>query len=163
MVGLQGWGKGRTGLAWLDWAGKEVAQHACAGFWCFESENLNSFFPSLCRGAVVVSFTAGCGERERRGSAKTPFGGRVKGCCCSTRSSESWADVVISQNFLLTEVGEMRLSSRIYSAIRASVNSSEIRYASSLSSLLEVSSLLEWEGAIGLLMVDWFVIRFGNS
>lgn len=72
MVGLQGWGKGRTGLAWLDWAGKEVAQHACAGFWCFESENLNSFFPSLCRGTVVVSFTAGCGERERRGSAKTP-------------------------------------------------------------------------------------------
>lgn len=41
------------------------------GFGVLRARILTPFFPSLCRGVVVVSFTASCGERQRGGSAKT--------------------------------------------------------------------------------------------
>ena len=131
------------GLSWIGLAGlgwEEVALHAYAGFWCFESENFNSFFPSLCRGVVVVSFTAGCGERERGGSVQRhllaiiPFGGRVKGHCaaiCFARPQHPGLGVSRRRcdfaELSADRDGEMWLSSGIYSAIRVLVNSSEIR------------------------------------
>ena len=138
-------------MAWLGWAGKEVAQHA--GFWCFESENLNSFFPSLCRGAVVVSFAVGCGERERRGSAEAlarDYTFRRP----SERSLRCYSLCVTAVppvprrrcNFAELSARrrrEMRLSSRIHPATRASVNSSEIHDTHPLVSLLSLAQVVE--------------------
>ena len=88
---------------------------------------------------MVVSFTADCGERERGGSAKTlardytfrrPSERSQR--CYSLRTTavpgaQNLAPMLRFAEPSADRGGEMRLSSRIYSAIRASVNGSEIR------------------------------------
>lgn len=88
---------------------------------------------------MVVSFTADCGEQERGGSAKTLAHDYIfrrssekSQRCYSLRAAAVLGLGVLRRRCDFAELstdwgGEMQLSSRIYSAIRASVNSSEIR------------------------------------
>lgn len=88
---------------------------------------------------MVVSLTAGCGERERGGSVQRhlltiiPFGSRVKGHCAAIRFARlQYPGLgVLRRRCDFAELsadrdGEMRLSSRVYFAIRALVNSLKI-------------------------------------